>query len=129
MKALCIDDFTYCMLPEGVQDMDSLLEYLNKNYNSFIKMNVWDDSKSVAPYFVEGTLKEQIKNVSSIDNAKIVDIQICSEKEYLERLLDVIKKKCIDCEHFEGDMVVDDSTRQKLSLDGECFLYTKKQDE
>lgn len=128
MKALCIDDFTYCMLPEGVHDVDSLLEYFNKNYNSFVKLNVWDDSKTVAPYFIEDSLKEEIRNVSSINNANIVDIHTHSEKEYLERLLEAMKKKCIDCEHFEGEMIIDDGTRKKLSLDGECFLYTKKED-
>lgn len=128
MKALCIGDFKYCMLPECVNDMDSLLEYLNKNYNSFVKLNVWDDSKSVAPYFIEESLKEEATNVSTINDAKIVDIQVCSEEEYLEKLLEVAKKKCVDCESFDGNMIIDDNCRKNLSLDGECFFYTKREE-
>lgn len=128
MKALSIENYKYCMLPEGVEDIDSLLEYLNKNYHSFVKLKVWEDSKSVAPYFIEGLLKEEAVNVADIQNVEIVDIHIYSEEEYLEKLLEVAKKKCIDCESFYGDMIVDDNCRKNLSLDGECFFYAKKEE-
>ena len=128
MKALCIGDYKYCMLPEGVNDMNSLLEYLNTNYNSFVKLNVWDDSKSVAPYFIEESIKEELTNIATINDAKIVDIHVLAEKEYLEKLLEVAKKKCVDCENFDGNMIVDNNCRNNLSLNGECCFYAKREE-
>ena len=128
MKALCLEDFKYCMLPDGVEDVDSLQEYLNKSYNSFVKLKVWDDSKSVAPHFIKGAIKEELSNISTISTAKIEDIYVHTEEEYVEKLLEVMKKKCIDCEHFCGDMIVDDNSREKLSLDGECIFYSKREE-
>ena len=131
MKVLCveIEDYKYCMLPAGVDDLDSLLKYLNKNYNSFIKIKVWDDSKCVAPYFIDGLLKEELINVSQIRDVKIEEGNIYSEDEYLEMLLEVVKKKCVNCMNYDGTMLIDDLCRKNLSLKGECFFFSEREEE
>ena len=127
MKALLLGEYKYCMMPQGIDDYDSLTKYLNEHYDSFVEFKVWDDSNSAFPYFIKESLTSELINISTIQNVKIVEVYECPEKEYLEKLLEVAKVKCIECENFDGNLELDDNTRGRLSLDGDCYFFRKKE--
>ena len=125
MKALVIDGFKYCQLPEGVNNIDSAMKYLNKYYNSFIKVITWPEDKCVAPYFIDKYKKEECINVSMINSIELAEIEILSEKEYIERLEEKVKIKCCQCQHNDEEDDID-SYRDKMALDGKCLYFQKK---
>lgn len=128
MKALVIDDYKYCELPAGVENIEAAIDFVNQNYHSFVKLKVWDEDKCVAPYFIEGLQKEEAVNISLVNSIEIKEIQILPEKEYVERLKECVQDKCMSCVHYINDGEGVESCRAKLSLDGECILYVRKED-
>ena len=124
MKALVMDGYKYYELPKGVEDLDSAIKYVNQNFHSFVKMKMWDDSKCVAPYFIQEFQKEEAVNISLVNSIEIEEIEVLPEAEYMERLKKCVETKCVQCEHNDDEEDLN-SYRDKLSLDGTCVFYSK----
>lgn len=129
MKVLEID-YNYYQFPQGITNVKSFVEYLSDKYHSFIPMIQYQTENCVFPYLIEEEIKEVYVNVSKIDKIYEVEATVLCHKEYDSQLDRVVKKKCIDCIHYEKD--VEDgnlkSYRDKISIDGECWAYEKKTD-
>jgi hypothetical protein len=108
--------------------MDDFIKHVNSNYNSFIKLTHLETENCVFPYFIMEETKEVYVNVATMNKIMETEITVLPRHDYDIRLEQVVKKKCIDCVHYkensEGDNLK--GHREKISLDGECWEYEKK---
>lgn len=126
MKAIYIDH-EYYQFPDGIQSIEQFAKFLNENYNSFIKLTQYSDENCREPYFIEEETLEKYLNVSDINFFHEKEITLLSKTEYDERLTKIVKEKCVNCENYIEDGAELDlkGHRNKISLDGECFFYSK----
>ena len=129
MKILEIDyDFYY--YPQGISSIDDFIDYANSNYNSFVKLIQLKTENCAFPYFIKEDTKEIYVNIATIEKISEEEATIFCRLDYDVRLEQVVKNKCIDCVHYEEDSESDNlkGHREKISLDGECWWYEKKED-
>lgn len=128
MKIIEID-YAYYSYPKGITNIKQFVDFLNNNYNSFIELSQFITDNCGYPYFISEDVKTVYMNVSAIKNVSEDEITVLSREEYETRLLQVVKEKCVDCVHYEEDMQGDNliGHREKLTLDGECWGYEKKE--
>lgn len=127
MKILEID-YDYYYYPQGVSSIDDFIEYVNINYNSFIKLIRFETENCTFPYFIKEETKEVYVNVATMEKISEEEVTVLCRLDYDIRLEQVVKKKCVDCVHYEEDAEGDNlkGHREKISLDGECWGYEKK---
>ena len=125
-----IDNVQYCKFPKGINNITEFIEFLNENYHSFIELEILIEEGCVAPFYIEEDLKieKQYWNPSNIRLVKEAEASILRRWEYEEKLKKVILDKCVNCVHYEEDAEGDNlkGHREKISLDGECWGYEKK---
>ena len=126
MKILQID-YNFYYFPKNMSCIAEFIEYVNKNYNSFIELTRFETDNCVFPYLIKEETDQFYINIATMASVKEVDATVLCRAEYDARLEQVVKKKCVDCVYYEEDMEGDNLTghREKLSLDGECFGYRK----
>ena len=127
MKILEID-YDYYYYPQDISCIDDFIEYVNGHYNSFVKLTRFETENCTFPYFIREETKEVYVNVATIEKITEAEITVLPRLDYDIRLEQVVKKKCIDCVHYEEDAESDNlkGHREKISLDGECWGYEKK---
>lgn len=127
MKVLEID-FEYYYYPEGISCIEDFIAYANAHYSSFIALTRFETHDCFYPYLVEEDTKEYYVNISFIGKIREADATILSRAEYDARLGQVVKNKCVNCTHYEENLEGDNLTghRDKLSLDGECWMFEKR---
>lgn len=127
MKILEID-YDYYYYPQDIPCIDDFIEYANDHYNSFVKLKHFETENCVFPYFIREATKEVYVNIATMERITEVEVTVLCRLDYDIRLADVIKKRCIDCMHYKEDAEGDNlkGHREKLSLDGECWEYEKK---
>lgn len=81
------------------------------------------------PYFVNEDIKTVYINFSNISEICEEEVTVLSRSEYDKRLKTVVEHNCIDCEHYEEDMLEDNlkSHSVNINLDGFCHFYFKKE--
>ena len=125
-----IDNVQYCKFPKGINNITEFIEFLNENYHSFIELEFLIEEGCVAPFYIEDDLKieKQYWNPSNIRLVKEAEASILRRWEYEEKLKKVVSEKCVDCVHYQEDAEGDNlkGHREKISLDGECWGYEKK---
>jgi len=125
-----IDNIQYCKFPKGINNITEFIEFLNENYHSFIELEFLIEEGCVAPFYIEEDLKieKQYWNPSNIRLVKEAEASILRRWEYEEKLKKVVSEKCVDCVHYQEDSEGDNlkGHREKISLDGECWGYEKK---
>ena len=125
-----IDNVQYCKFPKGINNITEFIEFLNENYHSFIELEFLIEDGCVAPFYIEEDLKieKQYWNPSNIRLIKEAEASILRRWEYEEKLKKVVSEKCVDCVHYQEDAEGDNlkGHREKISLDGECWGYEKK---
>ena len=125
-----IDNVQYCKFPKGINNITEFIVFLNENYHSFIELEFLIEEGSVAPFYIEEDLKieKQYWNPSNIRLVKEAEASILRRWEYEEKLKKVVSEKCVDCVHYQEDAEGDNlkGHREKISLDGECWGYEKK---
>ena len=127
MKILEID-YGYYYYPQNISCMDDFIKHINSHYNSFIKLTHLEMENCVFPYFIMEETKEVYVNVATMNKIMETEITVLPRHDYDIRLEQVIKKKCIDCVHYKENANGDNlkGHREKISLDGECWEYEKK---
>lgn len=127
MKVILINHVKYCEFPKGIYSIESFIKYLNKNYNSFIKLKQWSEDECVAPYFIKEKQEEIYMNIACIREVSLGEIHVLSREEYDIRLEGVVKNKCVHCKSYEEDLCGDnlEGHRNNISLDGECYGFEK----
>lgn len=128
VKAVCFNGVNYYKFPEGISDIKEFMAYLNRNYNSFVELEILLEEGCVAPYFIEDKTEIQYWNPSLIRVIKESECYICTEDEYDEKLKEVIAQKCVYCVNYSDDGCEQDlaSHREHISLNGECYGFAKK---
>ena len=124
LKCNC-DFYSY---PDGISNIEQFVDDLNEKYHSFIKLKLWKEDECCEPYFVETEYEYLYVNVAQISEVTEADITLLSKDEYDRRLTEVVNRKCLDCKHYEEDEEGCDHLaghRSKLSLDGDCFWYSR----
>ena len=125
-----INNVQYSKFPEGINNITEFIEFLNENYHSFVELEFLIEEGCVAPFYIEEDLKieKQYWNPSNIRLVKEAEASILRRWEYEEELKKVISEKCVNCVHYEEDAEGDNlkGHREKISLDGECWGYEKK---
>lgn len=127
MKILNID-YEYYYYPQGIFCIEDFVAYANEHYNSFIELTCFDIDNCVFPYFIKEETKQVYVNVATMEKIKEVEASVICRLDYDIRLEQLVKKKCVDCVHYEEDNEGDNlkGHREKLSLDGECWGYERK---
>lgn len=121
MKVLKID-YSYYFYPDGMTNLDSFMEYVNKNLNRFIPLVQLLEDNCVEPFFIDTDKVKCYINLTTVANIIERDVTILSKEEYDKRLADCIAKNCTDCESYIEDKLGDNlkGHRNKLRLDGQC---------
>lgn len=128
MKVLELDYDFYCY-PQGMTCVEDFVAYAKEHYNSFVKLERFDTENCVRPYFIEEDKEIVYLNVARIEQVKEAEITVLPRCEYEARLAAVVAEKCVNCAHYEDDSDGDNMKghRDKLSLDGECWGFERKE--
>ena len=128
MKILEID-YDYYYFPQDISCIDDFIKYANGNFNSFIKLVRLETENCNFPFLISEDTKEVYVNIASMGWITERDVTVLSRSEYDARLSELVKSKCLGCAHYEEDAVGDNlkGHREKISLDGECWMYEKKE--
>ena len=127
MKILEID-YDYYYYPQGVSSINAFVEFVNNNYNSFIKLVRFETENCAFPYFIKEETKDVYVNVATMEKISEEEVTVLCRLDYDLRFEQVVKKKCIDCVYYEENLEGDKlkGHRGKITLDGECYGYEKK---
>lgn len=127
MKIIEID-YDYYYYPQAISCIEGFIEYINSHYNHFIKLTRFETQNCAFPYFISEETKNVYVNVATMEKITEADVTVLCRSEYDARLEEAVKKKCIDCVHYKEELEGDNlkGHRGKLSLDGECWGYEKK---
>ena len=123
MKVLEID-YNYYYYPNGITTIVDFINYTNTHFHSFLKLTHLNEENCNFPYLISEDIKEVYINVANINQIREVEAIILSQKEYDERLQQVIQQKCLDCIHYEEGTL--EGHHKNLSLNGDCWQYQKK---
>ena len=122
MKLLKIDSEHYAF-PKGIKTVEEFVEFVNNSSQKFVKMIMYSDMNCVAPYFIEEDKKTVYVNFGQVTWIEEVDGKVMLRIEYERRLREVIREKCVTCDHFKGDPDNLDGHYDTLRLDGYCWRY------
>lgn len=127
MKILVID-YHFYYYPENTSCLEDFIQFINAHYHSYIKLTRLETDNCTFPYFIQEETTEVYLNMATMRTISEANVTVLSRHDYDARLAEVVKKKCIDCVHYEEDSDGDPLTghREKLSLDGTCWNYEKK---
>ena len=128
MKVLNID-YDYYVYPQGIESLETFIASLNADYNRFILLSRFETEKCAFPYFIREDVKQVYLNVANIDKIWEDEVTVLDRAEYERRLAEAVAQKCKDCVYYEEDLDGDNMKghREKLTLDGECWSYRKKE--
>lgn len=129
MKVLNID-YDYYVYPQGIESLEAFIASLNADYNRFILLSRFETEKCAFPYFIREDVKQVYLNVANIDKIWEDEVTVLDRAEYERRLAEAVAQKCKDCVYYEEDLDGDNMKghREKLTLDGECWSYRKKEE-
>lgn len=129
MKVLNID-YDYYVYPQGIESLETFIASLNADYNRFILLSRFETEKCAFPYFIREDVKQVYLNVANIDKIWEDEVTVLDRAEYERRLAEAVAQKCKDCVYYEEDLDGDNMKghREKLTLDGECWSYRKKEE-
>ena len=122
MKLLQLDN-NYFRFPEGIKSVEEFIEFVNNSSQKIIKMTMYSDMSCVAPYFIEEDKRVVYVNFGQVTWIEEIDGNVMLRVEYERRLREVIREKCVTCDHFKGDPDNLDGHYDTLRLDGYCWRY------
>ena len=128
MKILKLDN-DYFRFPEGIKTVEEFIEFVNNSSQKFIKMTMLGEEHSVAPYFITENQKTVYVNPLQVTIIEEINGKVMLRIEYERRLRQVVREKCLDCVHFQGDPDNLDGHYERLCLDGRCWSYGKRNED
>ena len=128
MQVLMIDYGCY-EFPQNISTLEDFILYANRNYHSFVPLVQYQTDNCTFPYLIAEETKTVYVNFANMQQIHTEEVTIIpTRKEYDDKLKRVVQEKCIDCIHYEEDTNGDNLSghREKITLDGECWGYEKK---
>lgn len=123
MKVIQINAQFFYYPPE-FNNINEFIDFLNKNKNGFIPLTQLIERGCVEPYFIKEEVKTIYFNVARIYTVNEAEITVLTQKEYNQRLKDVVNSKCVCCKNFIDDGGYNiESHADYISLDGECIYF------
>ncbi len=130
IKVALINMGNYCLYPDGITNIKDFINFLNKNYHSFVELEFLSQDGCVAPFFIDEDLKTEKEywNPLNIRFIKEGTAYFLSKFEYEEKLKKVISEKCIHCINYSEDCCEEDfkSHIEHIDLNGECYGFEMK---
>ena len=123
-------DYDYYLLPNGIDSVTEFADFVNRpDRSQFIPFTRFETENCCPPFFIEEDVKEVYLNVDRIERFNAVEATILPRREYELRLAEVVKNKCVHCEHYEEDHTGDNLAghREMISLDGKCSEYSARE--
>ena len=119
-------DYEYYKFPETIPTLEGFISYINEHYHTFIPLIQYPTANCSFPYLIAEETKTVYVNTARMEQINTEEVTIIpTRKEYDDRLRCVMQEKCVRCkyyeEHVSGDLLP--GHRDKLTLDGECWLY------
>ena len=129
MRVLYIDG-DYYYYPNGISDLDTLSDFLNKNYSSFIKLTRLDSDHTVPPFFIDEFKSQVILNVSSCSTVEEVTVTIMSRDDYSTSLKNAVDEVCMACDSFNPEKRTCDcgEIQENMCLNGKCDAFCLDED-
>lgn len=124
------DDPDIYAMPEGIEDIDDMLDFVNENTGKYVKLYKLSCRDCIYPYAIEEYLEyiPVCVNFSNHLSFSTDELYILSKEDYDERLTQLIDENCHDCINYEdGDDI--DSHRNHMCLNGFCPEYRPRYDE
>ena len=59
LSVALINNVQYCKFSDGINNIKDFIEFLNKNYHSFIELEFLIEEGCVAPFYIEEDLKTE----------------------------------------------------------------------
>ncbi len=128
MKLLQIDN-NYYAFPKEMKNIEEFIEFINNTELKFLKLTMYDENHCVAPYFIEEEKTEVYVNISMMRTIEAIEAEVMPRIDYECRLLRVVREKCHDCVNFLGNPDNLEGHYERLSLDGHCWAYEKKEED
>ncbi|MCH5190978.1 MAG: hypothetical protein J1F23_02305 [Oscillospiraceae bacterium] len=122
-------DYDYYKFPQTISTVEAFISYVNEHYHTFIPLIQYQTVNCAFPYLIEEESKTVYVNVAGMEQIYTEEATVIpTRKEYDDRLKRIIQEKCKSCKHYEEDADGDDLSghRDKLTLDGECWMYEKE---
>lgn len=125
----------YYLVPNEFNNFNEFVDFLNnklsksKKYtNIYKKLN---ETKCLAPYFVEEYITQEKLTITSTKNLYKAEIETMPFKEYNKKLGEVVKNNCKDCLKFidDGDYENLNGHHEEITLDSLCVFKIPKVDE
>ena len=122
-------DYDYYYYPDGITCVEEFIEYCNDHFQSFIELTRLETENCVFPYFIREDVKRVFLNISTMEKVAETEVTVMCRLNYDTLLSIAVNNKCKDCVNYEEDTEGDNMKghRDKLTLDGECWAYHKKQ--
>ena len=130
MKVLCIDYERY-EFPQKTTDIDSFVEFINRNDQQFVTMRQFNEDSCVFPYLVDEDVRTVYVNFSNVSTIFEEEATVLKRTEYDARLSVCVNTICLECENYEDGCSSNNlaGCKENMRLDGICDSYCRIDDE
>lgn len=113
----------YYLLPEGFKTFDEFAKFVSAKKTTKLKLTKLSEIKCMSPYFTDKAKSDVTVTLSSENPIFKTKVFLLGEREYHDRLVEIIKAKCLDCDNFidDGDYEELNGHYEEVSLDSVCF--------
>lgn len=111
----------YFLLPADCADVAALCEKYERKMLAVTELH---EEKCMAPYFTEEAAKHTVILLSEENTVYPCEVQVISQKEYNDRLREIIPSFCIGCPYYGGVDSTDESLEghhDEVTLNSVCF--------
>lgn len=121
----------YYLLPKQYESFEKLMEVVEAKNSVKLKLKKLNETKCMSPYFTYEAITEETISLSGSELIFKTKVYLLSAKEYHDKLVAIIKQKCMDCANFidDGDYEQLNGHHEEVSLDSVCFKKRLKDDE
>ena len=128
MKVI-FDNWNYYKYPQGIENIEQFVAYLNENYHSFIKLEGLSDKNCIPPFFIEENVTTLYVNAARLVYVREEEVTVMKKKEYEKCLDEAVKLRCPSCVHYEHCVLGDGRHASRISLNGECEYFADTQED
>lgn len=126
MKVLLINECDKFLYPEGIDNLDSFLEFVENSETMFIRMQKLCDENGLVDFFIDNEIRNVYINFNNVEMVEESTANVVSETDFYDLLKLLETNICSGCQNNGNPETDCDSItgkRDKLDLDcGSCWL-------